>query len=48
MPPVGSQLPGRERGDTVISNEPLARRTTSWLVKPWRATELRTSAPSRS
>src|SRR5580698_553407 len=47
-PPVGSQLPGRASGATVIVNRPSMSRTISSLVKPWRSIVLATSRPSGS
>ena len=42
---LGSQLPARARGAAMISKLPSARRTISWLVKPWRSTALPTRCP---
>src|SRR5450631_718227 len=45
MPPVGSQFPARDRDATRISNAPSAPRMISWLVKPYRCSELATRCP---
>src|SRR5262249_57439077 len=46
IPPVGSQLPGRASGATVMVNRPSPPRTISSLVKPCRSIALATSRPS--
>src|ERR1700733_5193327 len=45
MPPVGSQLPARDLEATRTSNAPSAPRMISWLVKPYRCSELATRCP---